>query len=728
MNTDLPIAPLLDLLLKSAALTLLGTALLAALRRTSAANRHAVSLGIFAALLLLPFTKLMPSRWSLALEKRPEPAVSVHLPLIATMRAADPHVSPPPMEMSANPVQRAPLVIPWKALALSLWLGGVALLLARRALIALRWHAVVRRSEAIEDERLALMANDLVKGSGTRAEVRESALCRVPIVAGIARPVVLLPIEAKDWSDALISSALRHELGHIRRRDCITRLLADVVCALYWLNPLVWFAARQMRLAQEQACDDLVLNSGARAEEYAGQLVEVVRSLSGDRFTARHALAMAQPSTLETRVRAIVDATRDRSPRSVRGASASVAFVATALALCTAAQLRGAEGEKPVPATEAVDADAPQVMIEAKFIDFSGKVEDLPELLQQAVGLKKPGVAAIATANAGNDALKALGRIGGADVLSAPRVTTRSNQRATVKVGSEFKYATEWDKDVKAGQWKPKTFDTKNVGVNFEVTPKVNADGTIALHMIPEIVEVAGFVDLDGTKGEHIPEGHRIQTIFDTRKIDALVTVKAGDTVVLGGVERDSLDALEQKNTGTGSVMFMERVQKSRLIVLVTASIVAEEGKKTGDAPADAAGKSGAATAPKPLEIQSDSVTFDPKIGIISASGRVKIKTAEAVITADAAQVTPKKVAPEITFPKVEFRDATLSECVDFLNGKGGNIVLRNADKVGDAKITLSLSNVPIAEVLKYVAALSGCEVVKDEFAYVIQPAGDAAK
>jgi type II secretory pathway component HofQ len=86
--------------------------------------------------------------------------------------------------------------------------------------------------------------------------------------------------------------------------------------------------------------------------------------------------------------------------------------------------------------------------------------------------------------------------------------------------------------------------------------------------------------------------------------------------------------------------------------------------------------------------------------------------------------------------PKVEFRDSTLRECIGFLvakskkldpAGEGVNIVLKDVDKIGDAMITLSLSNVPITEVIRYVAALAGSEVVADEFSYVIQLVGNAA-
>ena len=771
MNTEALFAPLLDLLLKSAVLILLGTALLAAFRKISAANRHAVSTAIFAALLLLPFTKLMPPRWSLALEKKADATVTVRLPLVTTAQTTEQHATAAPVEIAAQPASHTAFVIPWKTLALSVWLAGAALLFARRAFIALRLRAVVRCSDRIEDERLAAMARELVAASGVRAAVRESSLCRVPLVAGVVRPVVLLPADARDWSDALISSALRHELGHIRRRDCITRLLADAVCALYWLNPLVWFAARALRLAQEQACDDVVLNSGACADEYAGHLVDVVRSLQGDRLTARHALAMAQPSTLETRVLAIVDATRDRSPRSIRGALAGFTFVTASLALCTAAQLRGADDRKPAAAGDQLTPRA-LVEIEAKFIEISGEPAGLPDALKLPAP-KLDGVRSVVlTAEAMQAAVRSLNQKKGVDILSAPRVTTLSKQRAIVEVVREFKYPTEWDKDAKTGKMTPTAFEKRDVGVTFEVTTQVNADGTINLVMAPQIVEFEGYVpfneaaekaipknadgspvritspgtierpqDVDantnpskvvgkpdpsmprkdrmfaGPDAKGMPQDAIWQPVFHTRKISTEVTVQPGRTVVLGGMDREDIQTVEDKNPKTGRVRKTEQHIKRRLFVLVTARIVQAK--------------------PQSLEIQSDSITLDKKTGTVSAKGNVKIETAEAVVTAAAVDITPKKAAPEITFPKVDFRDATLRESVDFLvakskgldpAGNGVNIVLKNADKIGDTKITLSLSNVPLEEVLKYVAALASCEVVKEEFAFVIQPQKAGAK
>jgi beta-lactamase regulating signal transducer with metallopeptidase domain len=64
-------------------------------------------------------------------------------------------------------------------------------------------------------------------------------------------PVLLIPVAADSWSSEQRRLVLFHELAHIRRWDWLTQMLAHVACALYWCNPLVWVAARQMRIERE---------------------------------------------------------------------------------------------------------------------------------------------------------------------------------------------------------------------------------------------------------------------------------------------------------------------------------------------------------------------------------------------------------------------------------------------------------------------------------------------
>ena len=79
---------------------------------------------------------------------------------------------------------------------------------------------------------------------------------------GSLRPRILLPSSAREWArerPALLDAVLLHEVAHVARMDAFSRAIAQMSVAVFWFNPLFWFAARQARLERERACDDVVL-------------------------------------------------------------------------------------------------------------------------------------------------------------------------------------------------------------------------------------------------------------------------------------------------------------------------------------------------------------------------------------------------------------------------------------------------------------------------------------
>jgi hypothetical protein len=152
----------------------------------------------------------------------------------------------------------------------------------------------------------------------------------MPMTWGWWRPVVLLPAEAAQWPDERRRVVLLHELAHVKRRDYLTQIAAQLVCALYWFNPLVWFAARQMCIEREAACDDLVLSGGCKASDYAGHLVEVAASFQ--RVPQMAAIAMARSTQLQGRIAAIVDASRNRRLRT--SAAVVILVLIAGIAVC----------------------------------------------------------------------------------------------------------------------------------------------------------------------------------------------------------------------------------------------------------------------------------------------------------------------------------------------------------------------------------------------------------
>jgi beta-lactamase regulating signal transducer with metallopeptidase domain len=209
----------------------------------------------------------------------------------------------------------AQLNVNWLIAAFGIWCGGILLVLVSIAIGQVWLRKVGTQSEPLHEWKPLL--DEFCKALGLRREVR---LLRatddiMPLTWGWLKPVVVLPAEAAEWSDQRRRVVLLHELAHVKRRDCLTSFLTRLVCALFWFNPLVWIAARQMRAERERAADDLVLNGGCKPSDYAAQLVDIARSFR--RVPQVAGIAMARASGLETRVAAIVDRSRIRRLRPI---------------------------------------------------------------------------------------------------------------------------------------------------------------------------------------------------------------------------------------------------------------------------------------------------------------------------------------------------------------------------------------------------------------------------
>src|SRR5258708_18722986 len=188
------------------------------------------------------------------------------------------------------------------------------------------------------DWRAAIERSTRATGLRFPVAVRFSDEVPVPYTCGLARPIVVLPASADEWTAERRDAVLLHELAHISRGDLAMNILSHVMRAMYWLNPLAWLAAHRLRVEGERACDDTVLRAGAKPSDYADQLLSIVRSVG--RPVPKVALAMGRSSDFEGRLLAILepDVPRARLGRA-RAAGLAAVFLAalTPLAAVTSA-------------------------------------------------------------------------------------------------------------------------------------------------------------------------------------------------------------------------------------------------------------------------------------------------------------------------------------------------------------------------------------------------------
>ncbi len=312
------------------------------LAHASAATRHYVWSMVLAALLLLPAAIAFAPRWSVAV-RATAPAPQTPANTIVRGGAARSAPAPAPQPPASNPIA-------W------IYLAGTVAVAARFA------------GGAVRTRRLLAGSADAVRpGLPRGVRVVECPLAPVPMVWGLLRPVIAMPLASREWSAARWRTVLLHELLHVERRDLLAQVVAQAACCLYWFHPLAWLAAREQRRERERAVDDAVLQRGVGAAEYAGHLVDLVRGLTVE------APAMADTGDFEGRVRALLDRSRNRAPLGRRAAlagSLAAALLLLAVAGVTArAQAQTGVGALTGIVTDPSGARVPGTEVRARNLD-----------------------------------------------------------------------------------------------------------------------------------------------------------------------------------------------------------------------------------------------------------------------------------------------------------------------------------------------------------------------
>lgn len=155
---------------------------------------------------------------------------------------------------------------------------------------------------------------------------------KIPVTYGVLHPVILLPSDAYQWSEASLRRVLIHELEHIKRGDWFCQLMARTTYAIYWFHPLVWIAWRRLCLESERACDDAVVQH-AESIEYADQLLVLAQRLS--KPLSLPTVGMANRSDLSIRLSAILD-NRQRRGQVGLLTSLSIVLIGSILVLAIA--------------------------------------------------------------------------------------------------------------------------------------------------------------------------------------------------------------------------------------------------------------------------------------------------------------------------------------------------------------------------------------------------------
>jgi general secretion pathway protein D len=256
--------------------------------------------------------------------------------------------------------------------------------------------------------------------------------------------------------------------------------------------------------------------------------------------------------------------------------------------------------------------------------------------------------------------MRGLAQKKGTDLMTAPSVTARSGQKATIEIIREFIYPTEYEPPElpnSVGQnggfstglggliggggggsfpvtpATPTAFETRNTGITLEIEPTISEnDFVIDLRFVPEIVEFEGFINygspiqspgtdaLGNPVTSTITENRIEMPVFSTRRVNTALTIYDGYTVAVGGLMREDVQNVEDKVPIFGDIpligrLFQSKAEnriKSNLIVFVTAQIIDATGRPLrgaeagGGIPVTAGGGGGAEAGAGVLPLPGD--------------------------------------------------------------------------------------------------------------------------
>ncbi len=286
------------------------------------------------------------------------------------------------------------------------WLAGILGLAALDIRRISRFHRLAAMAERASDS-----VQDTAAQLGRRMGV--SRIPEIALLPGIATPMlwpigrrarVLVPRELVASLELReLESILCHELAHLRRRDHWVRALETIVGWIYWWNPVVPWARRELREREEQLCDALVLETeGVRAGTYADALLRTASFLSRSRpALPPTASGIGQAHSLRRRLTMILG-TKDSRPAAPRFSAWLVLAIGGLLLPLTPSWsvTVGQEAESTFEEAEQEETAATEAEAEATILEEAAAAAADAEAVAAAVAADAEAEAAERTARA----------------------------------------------------------------------------------------------------------------------------------------------------------------------------------------------------------------------------------------------------------------------------------------------------------------------------------------
>lgn len=206
------------------------------------------------------------------------------------------------------PVESKKPVADWQPPIFMFWLYGIGIFTLKIPVGLYYINTLIKHSSGFTKSDYDPLLERIKYATGVKRKVRIiiSRSIKSPCTFGFIKPVIILPVECNTWSYERIRLVLLHEMLHVKRFDTISFLYVQIVCAIFWINPLIWLAADKLHEEMESSCDDFVMFSGIKPYIYAEHIIEIIKGSLSVKSLKNVVAGINSSSNTEKRIRKIL--------------------------------------------------------------------------------------------------------------------------------------------------------------------------------------------------------------------------------------------------------------------------------------------------------------------------------------------------------------------------------------------------------------------------------------
>ena len=219
-------------------------------------------------------------------------------------------------------------------LLFTLWILGIIIMIILAIRSALFLHSLKKSASPLEDQDVQKLYRRCLNDTNITKSipVYSAAYLKSPVIAGFWKPCIFLPVHLiSDKNETDIRYMLLHELQHYKHKDGFINYLINLAGMIYWFNPFVWYALKEMRGDREIACDSSVLNL-LKSDDYVtygNTLINFAEKISLTPFPFSSGIG----GNMKQMKRRIINIASYEKPTFIKRVKGMTAFILTAVLL-----------------------------------------------------------------------------------------------------------------------------------------------------------------------------------------------------------------------------------------------------------------------------------------------------------------------------------------------------------------------------------------------------------